>query len=83
MDIELYGKKIEQVNRLKYLGIMINITENVEEEINERIKAANNVYYPIHKNVIGYKVISMKTRQSKFENFQKLILHTMCLIYQN
>jgi hypothetical protein len=39
----------EQVNAFKYLGTMVNTNNSIEEEIKERIAAANRAYH-VHKS---------------------------------
>jgi hypothetical protein len=45
------GERHEHVNWIKYLGIMVNTGNSIEEEIKERIAAGNRAYH-VHKKLL-------------------------------
>jgi len=45
MQIETEGMKIEEVNNVRYLGIIVTKDNLIEEEIKERIAAGNRVFF--------------------------------------
>ena len=54
-------EKSEQVNSFKYLGIMVNTANFIEEEIKERIAAGNRAYH-VHKKLFTSKLISQNVK---------------------
>ena len=50
--IDIGKEQFEQVNSFKYLVAMVNIESSIEEEIKERIAAANRAYHVHKKNYL-------------------------------
>jgi len=50
-EIEIEGMKIEEVNSSKYLGTIMNEDNLIEEEIKERIAAANRSFFANKKDI--------------------------------
>jgi len=44
-EIEIERMKVEEVNSAKYLGTIMNADNLIEEEIKERIAAANRSFF--------------------------------------
>ena len=44
-EIEIVGKKIEEVNSAKYLGTIMNVDNLIGEEIKERIADGNRSFF--------------------------------------
>lgn len=62
VSISVNGEKLEQVETFKYLGTIIDSKGNVEIDIDNRIKAASNMFAAIKKSFINKKEISAKTK---------------------
>jgi len=62
-------EQFEQVNSFKYLGLMVNTDDSIEEEIKERITAGNRAYH-VHKKLFPSSLIS---RNLKLQLYNMLI----------
>ena len=56
------NEQLEQINQYTYLGVAINIDVKIDEEINNRIAKANNIYYQLNHTILGKKEINTKTK---------------------
>jgi hypothetical protein len=55
--IEIGEMEIENVHSFRYLGVMVNTSNSVEEEIKKRITTRNKTYY-VYKAVFGSRALS-------------------------
>ena len=62
LDISWEGKQVEQVTEYTYLGVKICNNGKIEQEINNRIAKANNIYYQLNNTILGKKEINTKTK---------------------
>jgi hypothetical protein len=62
-EIQINKYTFENVDNLKYLGVMINEINNKDFEIQERIKNANKAYFML-QNIFKCKNISKNTKIS-------------------
>ena len=62
LDISWEGKQVEQVTEYTYLGVKICNNGKIEQEINNRISKANNIYYQLNNTILGKKEINTKTK---------------------
>ena len=72
--IEYNNERLEEVNNYTYLGVEISKDGKIEEEINNRIRKANNIYYQINNTVLGKKEMPNKT---KLQVYKTTILPTI------
>lgn len=73
-SVTLDGRKIEQVNTIKYLGVNLNKDGKNEAEINERIEKAMRNYYALNNKFIRRKEISIKTKITVYKTIYKPVL---------
>lgn len=66
-NITIDGKEIEQVESFIYLGSALNNRGSLENEINNRIRAANKSYFAINKIILNNKQISKKTKMTLYK----------------
>jgi hypothetical protein len=62
MNIQWKGVKLEQVQRMEYLGTVINDDGRVDEEINNRIKKGNQILYQINSALVRQNELTSKTK---------------------
>ena len=62
LEIIWANKNLEQVNQYQYLGVTFTYDGKIQEEVNNRIAKANNIYYQINNTVIGKKEVSTETK---------------------
>jgi len=61
IEIEIEGMKIEEVNKVKYLGTIVTKDNLIEEEIKERIAAGNRAFFANTK-IFQSKLIPKKSQ---------------------
>ena len=49
LKVTLKDSRLEQVEQYTYLGVTISKNGKIEEEINNRISKANNIFYQLNK----------------------------------
>lgn len=74
INITIEGKKMEQVEMIKYLGVTIHREGTDEAEINERISGASKLYHALSSSFIGKKEISRKTKMTVYKTIYRPIL---------
>lgn len=65
---------LEQVNKMKYLGVIIDREGNMEDEIGERIQSATKVYHGLSSAFLGRKEIGNKTKMAVHRTIFRPIL---------
>lgn len=78
MNIEIEGTKIEQVERFKYLGVVIDNTGKQDAEINERIEKSIKLYYAMNSKFLHKKEISRQTKMNVYKAVCRPILTYGC-----
>lgn len=68
LNVGLNGKRLEQVNSFKYLGVYMESQGYQNQEINARIQSAANVYHSMKNSFIGKKEVSTKTKMSVYDS---------------
>lgn len=66
-EVKIDNTNIDQVQTFKYLGVKINNNGEEEEEITDRIQAANRLYHLLKTPLIGKKELSQKTKMTVFK----------------
>lgn len=61
-SININNQTVEQVDNIKYLGITIDRTGKMEEEINNRIATTTKLFHGINRGFLNKKEISSKTK---------------------
>jgi threonine dehydratase len=65
-QINIGGEQFEQVNSFKYLGTTVNNDKSIEEEVKERIAAANRTYHA-HRILFTSKLISRNVKLQLYD----------------
>ena len=74
MHIQIENEEIEQVNKFKYLGGIINCRGDMEDEINERIASTGRLFNVIKSNFLSKKEIP---KDVKAEIVKKIVKPTL------
>ena len=64
--INVDGEDVEEVDKLKYLGVMISGDGGCDDEIEQRIDAAAKVVGAMRKEVLGRRELQKKTKMPFF-----------------
>lgn len=67
----------EQVNEFKYLGVNINTTNNMHNEIRLRINSANKAYIAMNK-ILSFRLLSKGTKEKLYTSFLHPIVMYAC-----
>lgn len=78
VNIEVNGKKIEQVKSIKYLGVKLDGNGQQDIEIAARIESAANVYHAPKNGFISKREISVKAKMSVYKTVFVPILTYGC-----
>ena len=65
--ITIYDEQVEQVQRFKYLGVIISADGKFGEEIEARISATSKLLYSINRQFISKSEVSEKTKKTVFK----------------
>jgi len=63
---------LKKINNFKYLGVIINSSNNMHREIYERISNGNKCYYSINK-LLRSKSLSRKLKSTLHTNYLRPI----------
>lgn len=74
--IYIEGRKLEQVEKFKYLGVWIQENGKLDDEINERVGSTGRLFNSIKSSFLGKKEVP---KEAKVEVFKKVV--TPILIY--
>jgi hypothetical protein len=54
--------ELEQTTSFEYLGTIIHQNGKTEEEVLNRVRKTNNIYYQLNQTIFGKKEINSKTK---------------------
>ena len=74
ISIKHKNEKIEQVDMYEYLGTIITSDGRWDEEILNRKRKANSMYYQFNKTILGKKEVALKT---KMQLYQSVLVPTL------
>ncbi|XP_031340877.1 uncharacterized protein LOC116168986 [Photinus pyralis] len=74
MDITIDEERIEQVDKYKYLGVLIQREGNMEEEVNERLSNAAKLYHTLSKTFLTKREITNTTKMAVYKTVYRPIL---------
>ena len=63
-NVEVYGQEVEQVEVMKYLGVMISSDGSMDSEVEQRIGMASKMIGAIGRTVLGRKELTKSTKLS-------------------
>ena len=72
--VTIDGQDIAEVQKLKYLGVMLNKSRNCDDEIEQRIGVASKVVEALRKLVLDRKELKKST---KMRVYNAMVLRTM------
>ena len=66
MNIKYKNEELEKGELFEYLEMIITCNGRYDEEIINRKRKANSMYYQFNKTIMGKKEITMKTKTSQY-----------------
>lgn len=76
INVRVDGEIIDQVERYKYLGSVINNRGSSEGELKARIQSANRLYAALRRKFLDHKQITRRTKISIFKSmYLPVLLH--------
>jgi hypothetical protein len=62
LHIRCNNRELEQKTSFEYLGTIIHQNGKIEEEVLNRIRKTNSIYYQLNQTIFGKKEINTKTK---------------------
>lgn len=78
VEISLDGRKLEQVDTFKYLGVNIHKSGTEDVEVVGRIESTNKLYYALCNTFVKKKEITQKTKITVYNTVYKPVLTYGC-----